>query len=194
MKKYIFLFFVVNFSNLFSVSKISMNSNDFLEVINKAEAFYQQQDGDKSTKFTTLSEKLKVRHELYQFKKQFDVYLNKCQTSNEAFDPQEYEMVVTLFLPLLKVVISNLEGHLKKEHNWVRPRHFSRIAKPLVLGATLVVSLITLAKILEKTDAISTQDYKEIRTAIEVGGIGLTGLWIAYNYKDVIARKFSAAF
>jgi hypothetical protein len=190
MKKSLFLFWILISADLVSAPKINCDLDKFLQVIENAEKFCQQQDDDKAVQ-ASLSEKLKVRDELYQFRQQFDLYLNECQNSKEFFDPKEYEVVFTQLLPLLKEVVRRLEDHLEKKHNWTKPRHFSRIAKPLVVTSSVVVSAIVLTKILEKAGAFSPEVSKKIYAIVGAGGAGVFGLWLAYNYRDVIARKLT---
>jgi hypothetical protein len=192
MKNFKFFFGVILFSTtLFSAPKIEINLEIFLQTLEKGESVYNRQE--EGANKLSLSEKLKIRDELYKLKNQFDKYLNECVNSDELFDTKDFEMVSTKLLPLAKEVIRHLELQLEIEHNWHEPRHFSRIAKPLVVTATFVVGTMLAAKILEKADLIDPATAKKTYKYVAAGGAGILGLWILYNYRDVLARKLSCA-
>ncbi len=192
MKNFKFFFGIIFFSaNLFSAPKIEINLESFLQTIEKGESVYILQEEGASK--LSLSAKLKIRDELYKLKYQFDKYLNECVNSNELFDTKDFETVSTKLLPLTKEVIRHLELQLEIEHNWHAPRHFSRIAKPLLVTTTLVAGTMLATKILNSSGWIDDEPAKKIYGYALAGGAGLASLWILYNYRDEVVRKLSCA-
>ena len=190
-----FFFFYVLFSFNFLNSNSPIHDlNIFTKTLKRAEFIYLH----KAQTSFDLDDKLDILEQMYKYRDICKKYLNE---NNYFAENDDFYKVEYVFYPLVKEVIKRLEIHVEMVHGYLRSGPWKRIVKPLCYmacfeSAGLITSWLSGVLSSENVNFISKESCNKIGTwnrRIMIGGGGATFLWIMYNYRNDIRRKFRRA-